>query len=355
MVSLSELNPLIIFLAAFFGVIFLLPRMKPLARRIGLMDHPNQRTVHGRPRPLVGGIGMIVAVSVVSLLFIPSTGLRGFSLGMVLLLFVGFVDDLKGIGHWRKFLAQIMAACLMIYFSKTVLASFGDLVGLGVIVIQPPWLVFGLTVLAVVGIVNSINMIDGLDGLAGGVSFIAFISFAVHASLASQSALMLLCLAFAGALLGFLRYNWSPSVLFMGDAGSLCLGFALCYMALALTQGEGSRVQPVSALLILGVPIADTLTLMTRRLFKGKNPFRADKYHLHHILLRYGLDRKQAVKVILAMTLVLSGCSFLGRIYALPDPFLFLIFVIYFALYFTSSFFIGDIVRYRLKFKRKRQ
>ncbi|MFO8077584.1 MAG: MraY family glycosyltransferase, partial [Thermoplasmatota archaeon] len=158
------------------------------------------------------------------------------------------MDDLKGVGHWPKFLAQIIAASLLIYFSNSVLVNFGDLLGMGTIAIESQWLAYGLTVLGVVGVINSVNMIDGLDGLAGGVSFIAFISFAFQASLAQQPVLMLLCLAFAGALLGFLRFNWSPSLLFMGDAGSICLGFALCYMALALTQGEGSQVRPVSAL-----------------------------------------------------------------------------------------------------------
>jgi UDP-GlcNAc:undecaprenyl-phosphate GlcNAc-1-phosphate transferase len=351
----SALNSVIVFLAAFFGVIFLMPKLMPVAWRIGLVDHPNTRSAHVIPRPLVGGLGMIITISVVSFLFIPARGLHGFFAGLGILLLVGFVDDLKGVGHWPKFLAQIVSVALLISFSNTVLLSFGDLGGFGTIAIQSQWLAYGLTVFAVVGVINSVNMIDGLDGLAGGVSFIGFISFAFLASLTNQPVLMMLCLAFAGALLGFLRFNWSPSVLFMGDAGSLCLGFALCYMALALTQGEGSKVPPVSALLILAVPITDTLTLMVRRLVKGKNPFKADQYHLHHILLRYGLGRKRAVKVILGLSVILSGCGILGTVYEQPESFLFLIFVIYFTLYFISSFFIGDIIRYRLKFKRKRE
>jgi UDP-GlcNAc:undecaprenyl-phosphate GlcNAc-1-phosphate transferase len=356
---LTKLNFIIIFLTSFFAVIFLLVLLKPVALRIGLVDHPNKRTVHVRPRPLVGGIGMVMAVFFVSFLSIPFTNLYGFWAGLGLLIFIGFLDDLKDIGHRPKFLAQIIAACLLIYFSNTVLVSFGDLVGFGVIDIQPQWLAYGLTIFVIVGLINSINMIDGLDGLdglAGGISFIAFSFFAFHASLSNQPLLMLLCLAFAGALLGFLRFNWSPSQLFMGDAGSLCLGFALCYMAIALTQGQGVKMQPVSGLLILAVPIVDTLTLLVRRLLKGKNPFKADKSHLHHIFLRYGMSRKSAVKVILGITVLLSGCSLLGPCYDVPDYFLFLIFVVYFTLYFISSFFIGDIIRcYRLRFKRKRE
>jgi UDP-GlcNAc:undecaprenyl-phosphate GlcNAc-1-phosphate transferase len=351
----SELKTILVFLVAFFTTLFLLPSLMRVALRIGLMDLPTQRKVHVTPRPLVGGIGIVLGVMAAALLFIPATGLRGLFAGIALLLLVGILDDLKEISHHPKLLAQILATVLLIYFSQTVLYSFGDLLGLGSIDIKSDWLAYGITVFCVVGLINSLNMIDGLDGLAGGVAFIAFLTFAAHASLAGQTVPLLLCVAFAGALLGFLRFNWHPAVLFMGDAGSLCLGFALCYLAITLTQTEGSTVRPVSALLILGVPITDTLILMVKRLSKGKNPMKADRYHLHHLLMRYGLNRKLTAKVIIGLTAIMGGCSLLGATYLWSDRVLFMIFAIYFVFVFSTSFFIVEIFRYRLKFKRRRE
>ncbi len=117
------------------------------------------------------------------------------------------------------------------------------------------------------------NLVDGLDGLAGSIAFVAFSTFALHAAFGGNSILMLLNLAFAGAVLGFLRFNWTPSTVFMGDAGSLCLGFVLAYMAIVMTQGVEPITRPVVPLLILAVPITDTIVVMTRRVLHGHSPF----------------------------------------------------------------------------------
>lgn len=351
----SELRILLVFLASFFVAIFTLPKLAHIARRLGLLDQPNQRKVHSHPRPLVGGIGMVLAVTFTSLMFIPIDGLRGYFLGLAILLFTGFFDDYKEMGHRQKFLAQILAAGMMIYFSKVVLCSFGDLLGVGDIIIPGGvYVIWIVTVFSVVGVINAVNLIDGLDGLAGGISFIAFIFFAIHASLADQPTLMLLNLALAGALLGFLRFNWHPSVLFMGDAGSLCLGFSLAFMALALTQAEASSTRPVTALLILAVPITDTLIVMFKRVLRGQSPFVADKYHLHHIFLRYGMSRSGAVRVILILSVLMGSLSLLQPVYGISDAALFAMFVVYFVIYLCSSFYIVGLLRYSLKFRKKR-
>lgn len=351
----SDLRILLVFLASFFVAIFTLPKLAHIARRLGLLDQPNHRKIHNNPRPLVGGIGMVVAVTFTSLLFIPIEGLRGYFLGLAILLFVGFLDDFRELGHRQKFLAQILAAAMMIYFSKVVLSSFGDLFGVGEIAIPGGmYVIWMVTIFSVVGVINAVNLIDGLDGLAGGISFIAFIFFAVHASLANDHTLMLLNLALAGALLGFLRFNWHPSVLFMGDAGSLCLGFSLAFMALALTQGEASTTRPVAALLILAVPITDTLIVMFKRILRGRSPFVADKYHLHHIFLRYGMSRSGSVRVILALSVLMGGLSLLQPAYGISDAVLFGMFGIYFVIYLASSFYIIGLFRYSLKVRKKR-
>lgn len=352
-----EIKIILVFLVALFAAMSVLPKLVRIAKVIGLLDRPaEKRKVHKIPRPLVGGVGMVISATFASLIFVPLTGLRGFFLGLSILLFVGFLDDFKELGHRQKFVAQIVATLLLIYFSEVSLISFGDLLGFGEIVLPDlPWLIGGVTVFAIVGVINAINLVDGLDGLAGGVAFVAFIAFAIHASIGGNETLMLLNLAMAGAVLGFLRYNWYPSIMFMGDAGSLCLGFSLGFMALALTQGSAAKVSPVVPLLILAVPITDTLTVMGKRILRGESPFKADRYHLHHIFMRFGMGRVLTVKVIVGITAVLSLISFLGPVYELSDVALFAVFLVYFAIYIISSFCIIYTMRASLKLKKKRE
>ena len=351
-----ELRTVLVFLASFFLVIFILPKIANIAKRLGLLDQPNKRKVHKHPRPLVGGLGMVLAVAFTSLVFIPITGLRGYFIGLSILLFVGFLDDFKEIGHRQKFVAQIIATGALIYFSGVSLVTFGNLLGIGDLNVPGGRIVaWAVTTFCVVGVTNALNLIDGLDGLAGGLSFIAFLFFAIHASFAGNSVLMLLNLALSGAVLGFLRFNWYPSVLFMGDAGSLCLGFSLSFMALALTQGESSTVSPVAALLILAVPITDTVIVMCKRIAHRQSPFKPDKYHLHHIFLRYGLSRANAVRVILAISVLLGSLSLLGPLYGLSESSQFLLFILYFLIYLSASFCIIGFFRYSLKLRKKRR
>jgi len=350
-----DLRIIFVFLVALFGSMFVLPKLARIAMAIGLTDKPaEKRKVHKIPRPLVGGIGMIIAATFSSLILIPISGMRGYFLGLSVLLLIGFFDDFKELGHKQKFLAQIVASLLLIYFSKVYLVTFGDLLGIGDISLPDiSWFIWVITIFCVVGVINAVNLMDGLDGLAGSISFVAFLTFAIHASLAGQEALMLLNLALAGAVLGFLRFNWYPSAMFMGDAGSLCLGFSLAFMALALTQGSNAHVSPVCPLLILAVPITDTLTVMGKRILRGKSPFKPDRYHLHHILMRYGIGRVSAVKVIVGITILLSGVSLLGPIYQIPDVYLFGAFLLYFSIYVGASFCIVYTMKFSLKYKRK--
>lgn len=352
-----ELRIILVFLVSFFSVIIILPKIVNIAKRIGLLDQPNVRKMHTVPKPLVGGIGMVIAVTFTSLVFIPINGLRGYFIGLALLLLVGFFDDYREMGHQQKFMAQIIATAAMIYFSKVALYTFGDLLGFGEIVVPGGSItVWIITIFCVVGVTNAVNLIDGLDGLAGGLAFIAFIFFAIHSSFAGNHTLMLLNLALAGAVLGFLKFNWYPSVLFMGDAGSLCLGFSLAFMALALTQGgTTSNISPVIALLILAVPITDTIIVMFKRILQGKSLFKPDKSHLHHIFLRYGMSRAQAVQVILALSVFTGALSLLNPLYKMSDKWLFLFFMVYFTLYLLASFYIVGLFRYSLRLRKKRQ
>jgi UDP-GlcNAc:undecaprenyl-phosphate GlcNAc-1-phosphate transferase len=330
-----EFNIPLSFITSLGLSILFLPKLAKVAGKIGLMDQPIGRKNHEEAKPLVGGIGMVMAFVVSSLLFIPLPGLRGFYAGVIILIIAGFLDDYKELAPGWKFIAQITAAFLLIYFSNTILLTFGNLLSFGEINFG----IFAIpvTVFCIVGVTNAINMIDGLDGLAGGITLIGLISFAILSYLGSHAEMLILCVALGGAVLGFLKYNWAPAKLFMGDAGSLFLGFALAFASIHTTQGEGSVVNPVVPLLILAVPITDTLTLIAKRLIIGRNPFSADTFHLHHMLIRFGLNKKQAVIVILALCAVLSLAGILGTVFKVPGHVMFIFFLVYFLIHFCSS------------------
>ena len=197
-----EIRSLLTFLVAFFAALYVLPSLAHIAIRFGLVDMPNERKLHVRPRPLVGGIGIVIAATFSSLGFVSLQGLRGYFSGLAVLLLVGFFDDFQEVGHRKKFLAQIVATTLLVYLSKIYLADFGNLLGFGAMTLPDiGWLTWAITVFCVVGGTNAVNMIDGIDGLAGGIALVAFLTFAALASLAGDNVLMLLNLALAGVCL----------------------------------------------------------------------------------------------------------------------------------------------------------
>jgi len=333
-----ELRIVGVFLVALLSTLFVLPRLARIGQRIGLVDVPRGRKNHVGPRPLVGGIAFVIAATFTSMAFISIQGFRGYFLGLSVLLFFGFLDDFRELNPYQKFIAQILACVLLQYFSRLSLSDFGHLFGdWSLRLPDMPWLIWIVTIFCLVGVINAINMIDGMDGLAGGIAFISFIAFSCHALLDGQDGMMLLNLALAGAMLGFLRYNWPPASLFMGDAGSLCLGYSLGFVAIALTQGGNVSVRPVVPLLILAVPIVDTVSVMARRIKRGVSPFHADNYHLHHLLHWLGFSREKTVNIILGITILLAATSFLEPLYNLPDSVMFSIFTAYFLVYFLSS------------------
>ncbi len=341
----------ITFFLSFVVTIFLLPSLSKIASLIRLLDYPSKRKVHNNPKPIVGGLAIGIAFIFSSSLFIPEAHLIGYYSGIIIVLIVGLLDDFKGLNCNIRFAMQILASLFIIFFSDVILKTVGDLLSTGPINLG----IFAIpaTIFCTVGVINAINMIDGIDGLAGGISFIALLSFTVLASLNSQMDLMLLSLALSGAVAGFLRYNWYPSKLFIGDAGSLILGFSLAFLSIAITQENNTLVPPVVPLLVLAVPVVDTVTIMVKRMLKGKNPFKADKYHLHHILLRFGFDKEIAERSILLLSFMFSSIAILGVVYKIQEYYLFSVFMIYFSVYFIASFYIKDLLRLKIRMMRK--
>jgi len=296
-----------VFALAFFLTLLLTPPIIRLAFKIGAVDVPDKRKVHDKIMPRLGGLAIFLSfcAAVVFLLFYYEYNLQvvGLLVGGAFILLVGIVDDIYSLPPLVKLLGQIIAALVVVAFGIRVhfLSNpFDGYFQLGLMSIP-------VTILWIVGVTNSINLIDGLDGLASGVSFIALITLTVIAVQIHQSTLIpLLSLSLAGAILGFLRYNFHPAKIFLGDSGSMLLGFTIAVLS---TMGLLKSVTVYTFLIpiiILGVPIFDTSFAIVRRYSNNKPIFKPDKAHLHHRLLKRGLSHRQAVLAIYCLAIAFS-------------------------------------------------
>ncbi len=276
--------------------------LRPLSGKVGLLDHPDDlRKHHATPTPLCGGLGIIAGFVIALLLAEQEFGAIGWPfIGALLpLLAVGVWDDVAETSARVRIGAQILGALIMVYAGHVVILHVGDLIETGHVMNLGAWAV-PLTVFSVVGIINGVNMLDGLDGLAGGVVFIALGWFATAALIQGAGAEAGVIFMLMGAVAGFLAFNLRHSrrgraSVFLGDAGSTALGFALGWLSIRLSQGHADALPPMAVVWIMAVPLLDTLTQIVRRLAQGRNPMAPDRNHLHHMLLRAGLSEGQTV------------------------------------------------------------
>lgn len=295
-------------LAAFIIAYLLTPVMKKVGIVVGAVDKPNERKVHKGLMTRIGGVA-IYAGFILPTLFTQVSGSRqvwGLAVSSTLIMALGLVDDIKGISPKIKLLGQIIAAAVLVCFGVEV--DFitnpinGGIISLGAFSIP-------VTIFWLIGVTNAVNLIDGLDGLAAGVSAIAAITLAVVALTQEQYATVSMALFLAAGALGFLRYNFNPAQLFMGDCGSMFLGFNLGALAVMGLSKGATVISLFIPVIILGIPIMDTLFAITRRFSNNKPIFEADKGHLHHRLLDMGLTHKQSVLVIYAITFLLGSSA----------------------------------------------
>jgi UDP-GlcNAc:undecaprenyl-phosphate/decaprenyl-phosphate GlcNAc-1-phosphate transferase len=292
-----------IFITALFTALLMVPFLRKWALAVDVVDNPDERKVHSQKIPRLGGVAIFMAFLFSMLVFVEMTQqVRGILAGGLILFCTGLVDDLYGLSAKRKFMGEIAACLLAVIIGNLSITHLGNLLGTGDILL-PVWFGIPFTVFAAVGVINALNLIDGLDGLSGGVASIALSAFFVLAWQDGNTIAMMLCAGFFGALLGFLKYNFYPAKIFMGDAGSLSLGFILAFLAIDITQNPGSSVSPIAPLLILGVPIIDTLLVMSRRLLAGTSPFAPDKTHVHHKFLAMGFQHRFTVILIYGLSL----------------------------------------------------
>jgi UDP-GlcNAc:undecaprenyl-phosphate GlcNAc-1-phosphate transferase len=328
-----------------FITIALIPIFKSLAVRVNVMDIPNDRKVHSYPMPKSGGIAMALGVLAPIFFWVPTDEfVSAVLIGAGIIVLFGLIDDVINLEWKIKLSGQCAAALVVILYGGVKIKCLGMLLPDNVFL--PDWFAIPFTLIAIVGVTNAINLSDGLDGLAGGISLLSFICIGCLAYCSANIVIALLSIAVVGAILGFLRFNTYPAVMFMGDAGSQLLGFLAVTLSLALTQGNTSFT-PLLPLILLGFPVLDTLTVMFERVAGGKSPFVADKNHFHHKLIRLGLYHTEAVLVIYIFQAFLVTFAFVFRFY--PEWFL-LIFYIIFSTGILSGFFVAK--KRGWKFKR---
>jgi len=269
--------------------------------------------VHSASIPRLGGVGISLSVLFAVAFYLPVSAFSlGFLTGFAIIIVIGLVDDIKPMSHRLKFVGEIAAAIAFVSISGSELTGFGNLLGFGEIHFGP--FSFIITVFCIVGLINAMNLCDGLDGLAGGLAIIASFFFALLAFMSHQQDVLIFSLAMAGSLLGFLMYNSFPARLFMGDTGSLMIGYTCAALAVHLTDSSDSTmsIQPITIALILAVPLLDTLVVMGKRVLHGDSPFLPDNTHLHHRLMGMGLSQNQSVSVLYVLMFMYGFVAFLG-------------------------------------------
>ena len=313
----------IAFMLAFITTFVITPYTIKLARKVGAVDTPkDERRVNTTTMPRLGGLAIIAGfvVSIVYLLIILNIEksinlyednmyikLIGFLIGGLIIGIVCFIDDLKDLPPLVKLAAQIISAVIVVCFGlriENVNIPFFSYVGL------PNAFSIILTIGWIIGVTNAINLIDGLDGLSSGVALISCVSMLIIFALnGSPIIAILLITALAGSLSGFLPFNFNPAKTFMGDAGSNFLGYSLSVISIFGVAKTYTLIVIVAPLIILGLPVLDTLVAIFRRIIKGKSLkaiMQADKGHLHHKLLKQGFSQREAVLIMYAITAALG-------------------------------------------------
>ncbi len=285
----------------------LMPLLIKILHKRHVLDEGGKRKIHKGQIPTMGGIVIFIAFGFAMLAWLPDTGpfVRKYVFSAIaLIVLTGFRDDVAPLKPWQKLLAQLVAAAIVVGLSDIRIESFYGFLGINTL---PLWISYALSIFAIIVVTNAFNLIDGIDGLAGVVSIISF-SFLGYwfYQVGTYEYTIIMC-ALIGAILGFLYYNWHKAVVFMGDTGSLFIGFVLAIATIAfiktngtLTDGDPYKYRSVISMAIAVVlfPLFDTLRVFILRTSQGKSPFSADKQHIHHYLLRIYQTHDKATIVI---------------------------------------------------------
>lgn len=313
--------------------------LRSTAQRIGLVDVPNARKVHVGAVPLVGGIAVSFGVLMATLFgLMPQNPMISILLlGGVGMVIMGAVDDAKDISPWLRLFLQAILIALVCYCGNTILHNFGDLFTLGNIKL-PMIMAWPVTILAVCASINAYNMMDGIDGLAGSMAAISLAALGYTLS-STDSDISRFCWVIVIALVPYLMVNLTippfSKKIFLGDAGSMFLGFIIGVLVLYGSQQSSGHngFNPITALWIIGLPLMDMCGIMVRRIRKGRSPLRADRNHLHHILLHAGLSSTQSLLIIFFANSLIVGFGVLLATIDVPQWLMAMLYLVLFIVY----------------------
>ena len=311
-------------LIAFISAVIISFVMTPLARRlairVGALDVPKEtRKIHIKPMPYFGGLAIYVAIIACMFVYMPHNSTNYHIMaGATVIMLTGVVDDMYGMPARIKLIIQILAALIAIRGGVQIHFITNPLSETGMSYLFT-WLSFVITLLWIVGITNTINLIDGLDGLASGVASIAATTLLFTAARLGHDFIVMQCAIIAGASLGFLPFNFNPAKIFMGDTGSLLLGYMLAVTSVSGMVKSVAAVALAVPVFALGLPILDTAFAIIRRYINKKPIMQADKEHLHHKLMKFGLNQRQTVLVMYFVSMLLG---IVAVIIADTDPFI---------------------------------
>lgn len=305
----NNTNVLLIILTTFISSLIYVPVAKRIARHVGAIDNPDERKVHKKPMPRLGGLAIFASFITGYILFGDiTTQMISILIGGFVIVLTGLIDDIKPLRARTKFLAQLLAACIVVFYGKIYLTD-ASILGL--------YLNFGdwgylISVFIILGAINAINFIDGLDGLAAGTSAIYYITMAIIGlTMHVYGGLdVILCTIMIGSTLGFLVYNFNPASIFMGDTGSMFLGYMIAIISL-LGFKTATFTSFLIPMLVLFIPILDTVLAILRRLIKGESIGKPDKEHFHHQLLNRTSSVKKTVLLIYFINTCFSAVSIL--------------------------------------------
>jgi UDP-GlcNAc:undecaprenyl-phosphate GlcNAc-1-phosphate transferase len=297
-----------------FITISITPFFKWYAVKINAVDVPDERKIHEHPTPRIGGVAMVTGALIPLLCWSDMDRfLTSVLIGSTIIVVFGVWDDIKPLGYKVKFSGQVAAALIVIFYGGVQLNNPGEFFAgskmFHMMVFIP------LTFMFIIGVTNAINLSDGLDGLAGGISVLSFAGIGCLAYLCGNTAILMISVAVAGAIFGFLRFNTFPAVIFMGDAGSQVLGFLMAVLSLSLVQNN-PPYSTALPLLLVGLPVLDTLTVMIKRMAAKTSPFKADNQHFHHRLLYLGFYHTEAVFCIYVFQMLIIISAVVFRFYS---------------------------------------
>ena len=338
MANFEQLTLVILMSSAFLITIAWLLLLKPIAIKIGLTDKPDARKQHNGDIPLIGGLAIYLCM--VYFILVESKLMTiniGFLTATTLIIATGLIDDFKSLDLKLRLFAEIVAILIMIKWGGIEITSLGNLIGLGEI--QLGLFSTPFTIFAILGAINAFNMIDGIDGLAGGTSLIIYFILGLLFITTHDTSLLLLCTVLVAATTAFLLFNLpvlgrKKAAIFLGDAGSMMLGFTISAFIISASQGDHKIINPVTALWLIASPLLDTLTLMLHRINYGRSPFAADREHLHHLLPITGYGRYATLGIILVFSLLLALTGLtLDLVLHAPEWLMFGLFIIVFISY----------------------